>query len=385
MSIHVPEKAELVGGKFRLLRKIATGGFASVWEAAEEGTDHRVAVKFMLPNRVDDEATVRRFSREAKLVKLLEHPHIVQVLDFGVTAPHKKKVKGVPYLVMEYLEGRTLEQLMNEQGGPLRLDRIVEILHPVLEALGEAHQKGIIHRDLKPENIFIEKTDSGEVAKVIDFGICKPLDTSPFEVDKDRLTRTDQVFGTPEYMAPEQIAADPVGPQADIYSVGIMLYEMLTGRQPFVGATAMKVMMQHLNEDLPSLPAPYDTHPIAVIVDKSTRKSPRKRYPTTKAMLDALDAMPPEAYGALPPTAGERRRLALAETADLEVLQYNTQNQKEPRPGTAITHRPQRGGRHTPVLDTDKIKAPPSNAMMVVVVVGVGVALAVLITLIWVL
>jgi len=379
LSIHVPEKAELVGEKYRLTRKIATGGFAAVWEAVEEGTAQRVAVKFMLPSRMEDEATVKRFSREARLVQQLHHPNIVQVLDFGVTQPERARTKGVPYLVMEYLEGRTLEQLMVEQGGPLRLDRIVEILTQVLEALVVAHSCGVIHRDLKPENVFVEKTEAGEVAKVIDFGISKPLETSTLETDKDRLTRTDQVFGTPEYMAPEQIAADPVGPPADIYSVGIMLYEMLVGRQPFVGATAMKVMMQHLNEELPALPSPYTDHPIASILTKATQKSPRRRYATAQAMLKALASLPDAAYGAIPPTAELRRELAFAETADLDAVRPETPPTGR-RAGTAITTR---GRIRREDTDTAKIKAPPSTAMWVVLVAGVGLALAILLALIF--
>lgn len=374
MSIHVPERGELIGGRFRLKRKIATGGFASVWEAEVEDEGTRVAVKFMLPDRVEDAATVKRFQREAQLAAQLDHPAIVKVLASGITEPERAGQRGVPYLVMEYLEGKTLEQWMVEQGGPLRLDHIVEILTPVLEALTEAHSKGIIHRDLKPENILILKRGETLEAKVIDFGICKPLDTSPFELDRDKLTRTDQVFGTPEYMAPEQIAADPVGPTADVYAVGILLYEMLTGRQPFTGATAMKVMMQHLNDALPPLPEPYTTHPIASILQRATRKSPRQRYGSALALREALAGLPSSAYGAVPPTASQRRELALADTADLEVLRSATRD-LAPRSPTAIALRQRQ--------EEDALKRPPSTVMLLAAAAAVLAALILLLAMIW--
>lgn len=281
-------------GPYRLLRKIAQGGFASVWEAREEGSDVPRAIKFMLPDRLGDAAIVKRFQREAQLLAKLDHPNIVQVLDHGVFTPEREGAQAVPYLVMELLDGHTLEGLLQDINGPIAMDKAVGLLLPVLDALSEAHRWGIIHRDLKPDNIFIQAHGDGDgVIKLLDFGICKPLESSPLLSNGDRLTKTDQVFGTPDYMAPEQIAAEPLSPATDVYAIGILLYELLLGERPFVSANAVKMMMMHLDDPMPPLPAPYSTHPIAEIVARATAKEPRQRYATARALKEALEGLPP--------------------------------------------------------------------------------------------
>ncbi|MEL6178237.1 MAG: serine/threonine-protein kinase [Myxococcota bacterium] len=296
---HQPEPDEVLAGTYRLSQQLAQGGFAAVWHAQQLDSGQPVAIKFMLPTRVSDEATVKRFEREARLMLRLLHPNIVKVLDYGVTEPNTPNTMGIPYLVMELLKGQTLEQFLERDPGPITLGRAIAITAPVLDALSEAHALGIIHRDLKPDNIFIVGSEASITSdepleiKLIDFGICKPLDFSPLLTGSDQLTKTDQVFGTPDYMAPEQISAEPLFPATDIYAIGIILYELLVGQRPFVSTNAVKTMIMHLDEPMPPLPQPYDEHPIQALITQSTHKSPHGRIASAAELKRGLMALPP--------------------------------------------------------------------------------------------
>ena len=292
VQFHQPEPDELLAGTYRLVGKLAQGGFASVWRATRIDSDEAVAIKFMLPTRMNDEATVKRFQREARLMLRLHHPHIVEVLDYGVTEHEDLGTVGLPYLVMELLSGQTLEQLLEDDPGPMSLDRAIAITAPILDALAEAHKMGIVHRDLKPDNIFIHRLDPPDV-KLIDFGICKPLDTSPLLTGADQLTKTDQVFGTPDYMAPEQISAEPLSPATDIYAIGIILYELLCGRRPFVSKNVVKTMIMHLDDPMPPLAEPYRDHPIQALIERCTLKDPGARVRSAMELKQALLNLPP--------------------------------------------------------------------------------------------
>jgi serine/threonine protein kinase len=357
---HTPTPGERIAGRYVVDRLLAEGGFAAVWAARREDDGELVAIKFMLPNKVDDPKVVERFRREAKLLSKIAHENIVRVMDFGVTEPDSDRYEGVPFLVMEHLEGKTLESLMSESKGPMSLRRVLELVVPILTALDAAHRCGVIHRDLKPENIFIQTTHEGDVPKLIDFGICKRLDTSPFNTGSEALTATDQVFGTPEYMSPEQIAADPISPATDLYAVGVILYEFLVGARPFEGATPLKVMLKHLDDPMPELPAPLTGTPIAAIVDKATRKNPLERFASANEMRQAMLDLPDEALESGRALVEWSQRMANVETADL-------------RPPTAIT---KPIGRKT--IATNTAAKPQDWMVLVVAVIAAFVAVGVI-------
>ncbi len=315
-TFHHPKPNEVVCG-FELLEKIAVGGFASVWRARNSDGDV-VAIKFMLPNKVKDPNVVARFHREARLLTQLHHPNIVEVIDYGVTSPEEKDVEGVPYLAMEFVPGASLDDWFSSRE-PMSPRHVVEVLIAILEGLKVAHKNGVIHRDLKPDNILLAQTERGVMPKLIDFGICKRLTDSPIESDANILTQTDQVFGTPEYMSPEQVSGDEITQRSDLYSLGIIFYELLSGRRPYKGATALKVMLKHLDDPMPPLPFPYSGTALQDVINKATAKDAGERYGDAEAMQDALRNLPDEAM-----VDGRAHITWPAEIAHAETLDIST-------------------------------------------------------------
>jgi CheY-like chemotaxis protein len=212
--------------RYRIDEKIGTGGFGVVYRATHLGIGRRVAVKILrpLPGRTMPEA-LERFRREGISACRVDHPNAISVLDSGTTSA------GIPYLVMELLEGRTLMAELRERG-LLSTARCAELLAPICDALAAAHDAGLVHRDVKPDNIFLHRTERGEVVKVVDFGIAK-LAGDPEGADTEMATAEGLVFGTPYYTSPERLLCEPYDGRADVYSLGVMLYVLLTGRIPF--------------------------------------------------------------------------------------------------------------------------------------------------------
>src|SRR5689334_10835503 len=271
-----------VGGKFVLKDVLGEGAMGKVYRADQTNLGRTVAVKIMNPVLATDEGLVRRFIDEARSASRLNHPNIVSVIDFGQTE------SGVLYIVMEFLRGRTLARLIAEEA-PLPANRITSILGQVLDALDEAHGAEVVHRDLKPDNIMVEPLRThGDFAKVLDFGIAKLR-----REDRDFET-VDGQCGTPEYMAPEQVRGqDDVDGRADLYSLGIVMYEMLTGLTPFAGGSHAEVFTKQLNY-APKPPRQARTDcPISAAMEavclRVLEKDREDRYPTAAAMKAALE------------------------------------------------------------------------------------------------
>ncbi|MBX7221957.1 MAG: protein kinase [Blastocatellia bacterium] len=238
----------ILDGKYRLEEKIGTGGFGVVFRGTHLVLNRSIAVKVFRPTPGNDSAeAVERFKQEGISAARLNHPNAVSILDSGIST------EGIVYLIMELLQGRTLADEL-KGGRVLSLLRCLEILMPVCEVLAEAHRQGIVHRDIKPENIFLRQTDEGEIVKVVDFGIAKLLGQDSLE-QVQKLTMTGTVVGTPLYMAPERLNGDPYDGRADVYSVGVMLYEMLAGRPPFriQNGDVLSLLLAHLNDTPPPL------------------------------------------------------------------------------------------------------------------------------------
>ncbi|GIH45706.1 serine/threonine protein kinase [Microbispora rosea] len=266
-----PLVGQLLDGRYRVESRIARGGMASVYLALDVRLDRTVAVKVMHRSLAEDPHFVRRFIGEAKSVASLSHPNIVQVFDQGTDGAHV-------YLSMEYVPGRTLRDVLRRRGR-LPAREALEMVIPVLAALGAAHQAGLIHRDVKPENVLL--ADDGRV-KVVDFGLARAIEAT-------NQTKTGMMIGTIGYMSPEQVTTGMADARSDVYAAGIMLFELLTGRQPYTGETPMSVAYRHVHETVPppSSIVPDAPPVIDALVAAATDKDPAGRPADATAMLVA--------------------------------------------------------------------------------------------------
>jgi CheY-like chemotaxis protein len=235
----------VLGGRYRLDTLIGGGSFGTVFRAHHLELARDVAVKVLATSAGTDPEALARFQREGKSACRVQHPNAVAILDFGVNEG------GVAYLVMELLQGRSVEKELEEKG-QVTPRRCAEIVVPVCAALGAAHAAGVVHRDIKPSNVFLHQTAQGEMPKILDFGIAK---LSGEAAIGQSLTVDGSLLGTPAYMAPERFRRGPYGPKSDVYSVGVMLYEMLSGRLPFVPSSAdpLALVAMQAEEDPPPL------------------------------------------------------------------------------------------------------------------------------------
>jgi WD40 repeat protein/serine/threonine protein kinase/DNA-binding XRE family transcriptional regulator len=260
---------------YMLGEKIGAGAFGAVYRAVQPLVEREVAIKIILPKHANHPDFIRRFEAEAQLVARLEHPHIVPLYDYW-------REPGVAYLVMRLLRGGNVQELIDR--GPLSLDQIVHLLDQIGSALQAAHRSGVVHRDLKPSNVLLDEDGNAYLA---DFGIAKNLG-SP-----DAHTQTGMIIGSPAYISPEQINSDPVRPQTDIYSLGVMLYEMLTGAKPFAGPTPILLIQQHLFTPMPPLAANRQGLPAAFddIIARATAKDQAQRYAEVDTLLADFKAV----------------------------------------------------------------------------------------------
>ncbi|WP_217143172.1 Stk1 family PASTA domain-containing Ser/Thr kinase [Streptomyces sp. AC627_RSS907] len=300
-TLQDPLVGQLLDGRYRVEARIAVGGMATVYRAVDTRLDRVLALKVMHPALATDATFVERFIREAKSVARLDHPNVVQVFDQGAEGAYV-------YLAMEYIAGCTLRDVLRERGA-LQPRAALDILEPVLAALGAAHRAGFVHRDMKPENVLIG--DDGRV-KVADFGLVRAVDTVT--------STTGAVLGTVSYLAPEQIEHGTADPRVDVYACGVVLYEMLTGGKPHEGDSPAQVLYKHLHEDVPppSAAVPGMPYELDELVASATARTPEVRPHDAVALLaqarrtrgalsaDQLDAMPPQALTAEHDNAEDR-------------------------------------------------------------------------------
>jgi len=265
---------EVIGDRYRVDELVGAGGMATVFKAFDQTLERPVAVKVMRREVVAEADQLERFRREARAAAKLSHPHIVTVIDAG-------EENGRPYIVFEYVPGETLKQRIKSQG-PLPVTEAVAYAIEVGSALVAAHAAGLVHRDVKPQNVLL---DSHGHAKVADFGIARELDGS------DGLTKTGRVLGTTDYVSPEQAMGEDVTGQSDVYSLGIVLYEMLTGEVPFKGENHVAVAMKHVKEELPDVQEkrPEVSSALAAVIEKMTAKEPVDRYLTAASAVSDLE------------------------------------------------------------------------------------------------
>ncbi len=265
-------RGQKINDRYEIIKILGEGGMANVYLAYDTILDRKVAVKILRGDLSTDDKFVRRFQREALAASSLSHPNIVEMYDVG-------EDDGNFYIVMEYIEGKNLKQLIKKRGG-LTLSEVVDIMNQLTDGLSHAHDSYIIHRDIKPQNILI--LDNGLV-KITDFGIAMALNSS-------QLTQTNSIMGSVHYLPPEQAVGKGATIKSDVYSLGILMYELLTGKLPFKGDNAVEIALKHMKDPIPGLVREIDNIPQSVenIIIKATAKNPRNRYNDAREMYEDL-------------------------------------------------------------------------------------------------
>ena len=262
------EKGQMINDRYEIIKSIGEGGMANVYLAYDTILDRRVAIKVLRGDLSNDEKFVRRFQREALSASSLSHPNIVEMYDVG-------EDNGIYYIVMEYIEGKTLKQLIKKRGA-LTLSEAIDIMLQITDGISQAHDSYIIHRDLKPQNIMIK--EDGTI-KITDFGVAIALNST-------QLTQTNSVMGSVHYLPPEQASGKGSTIRSDIYSMGILFYEILTGTLPFKGDNAVEIALKQMRDEIPSVRKKNPAIPQSVenVILKATAKNPKNRYSDAKEM-----------------------------------------------------------------------------------------------------
>lgn len=278
----------ILAGRYEVIRRVGEGGMGLVYEGKHLGIEKRVAIKVLRDDLSRRPDVVERFRQEARSASRIGHQNIVDVSDFGET------VRGASYFVMEFLEGEDLADLL-ARDGTLETQRACQVVIQCCRALGATHAMHIVHRDIKPENIFLTRRGGKQdFVKIVDFGIAKMSDIETEGVPGRKLTKTGMIFGTPEYMSPEQAAGRELDHRVDIYALGVIFYECLAGRVPFVGDSFMGILTQHLFQEPPRVkdlnPGSKVSAHVEAVVLKALAKNPQDRYQTMDAFADALES-----------------------------------------------------------------------------------------------
>jgi len=300
--------------KYKFLSTIGSGGMGVIYKARQLAMNKIVAIK-MLHSEIPSDEALRRFQVEGKAAGILNHKYIIQVHDLGVTD------SGRPFMVMDYIDGQTLAEELSARG-PLKVERFLRLFVQVCEALSHAHSKGVLHRDLKPSNLMLLQTGRTEEVRIMDFGIAKLLEGT--EYDAQRLTKTGEALGSPLYMSPEQCRSAKLDRRSDLYALGCVMYEALTGAPPFMGKTALETVMMHLDQEpitmsSASLGLKFDQG-LEDIVLRLLRKEPADRYQSSEEVESDLIKYQ-EAI-----TGGEPVRFVYAENKEL------SQSKAQPAP-----------------------------------------------------
>ncbi len=280
-----PLLGQTLSGRYRILRKIGEGGMGIVYEAEHVLIEKRVGLKVLREDFSSRPDVVERFRQEAKSASKIGHEHIIDISDFGETA------QGASFFVMELLRGHDLAEELGRLG-PLSGRRTVNLMLQCARALEAAHNKGIVHRDMKPENIFLVDRGGDDFVKIVDFGIAKMSDIETPGQPGRKLTKTGMIFGTPEYMSPEQAGGKKLDHRVDIYAMGIILYELLTGRVPFMGDSFMGILTQHMFGVVPPIstmnPNAQVSPELERLVFKALAKNPDERFQTMGELASEL-------------------------------------------------------------------------------------------------
>ncbi|WP_003541065.1 Stk1 family PASTA domain-containing Ser/Thr kinase [Desulfotomaculum nigrificans] len=312
---------KLLGNRYEILEQLGGGGMALVWKGKDTFLNRLVTIKVLRPEYASDQDFVRRFRREAQAVASLSHPNIVSIYDVG-------QENDAHYLVMEYVDGESLKELIRREA-PLAPGRVVQIGRQIAEALEHAHENNIIHRDVKPHNILITKTGR---AKLTDFGIA--------QASAATVTHTDTIVGSVHYISPEQAKGEPAGPKSDIYSLGVVLYEMLTGQVPYQGDGAISVALKHIQEQPPSLRQinPKVPEDLEKVVLRAMDKIPDRRQKSARALADDLVTISEETRNLTPYIDEDDERTRILPNP--VVIRPDRQEAREPKSVSPVsTHR----------------------------------------------
>ncbi|MGW6913441.1 protein kinase domain-containing protein [Kitasatospora sp. NPDC054939] len=318
-------RGTVLGGRYELTERIGGGGMGSVWRADDQVLARQVAVKLLHSELYEDGTFAERFRREGQLMAALNHPGIVDVHDYGESGEEGADDR-IAYIVMELIDGRPLNDVLAESG-PMAPERALALLAQALDALNTAHNQDIVHRDLKPSNLMVRADDR---VKVTDFGIARAMAAT-------KITASHTVLGTALYMAPEQAEGKSTTPASDLYSIGVVCYELLTGQPPFSGETVLEVALKHIREPVPELPEVLSPA-VRAFVSTALAKKPEDRYADAGVMAAAaraaIEGRMTTATAALLARAKEAQEVAKADTADAPVVRNRPDGEK-PRRRTA--------------------------------------------------
>jgi len=368
----------VIAGRYEVVKLLGSGGFAAVFQAYDREIERQVAIKVLNIAAVTTPGTemgpfLERFRREAKLAARIRHSNVVEIHDFGVL-----EGKAMPYIIMEMLEGHDLQDEVKMSGG-MAPERALPLFLGALEALGEAHRHGIVHKDIKPANLFISRPATrNEMLKVVDFGIAHMGGN-----DESRMTQTGAMFGTPQYLSPEYVQTQTVGPQMDVYQMALVLVEMLTGRTVVDDENPWQCALKHATGDL-AIPTIILDGPLGPVIAKALEFDPIERYPDALAFADALAKIDPTHIGDGRDPQGPRRvvetksaPINASQSAQIDAAQAarnsNPATLAVDSPDFAVGEQPNASRRVTAELEAPKkSKKPLIIAVLVVLVLGIG-------------